>query len=102
MHTAKWVAAHPVRLGALVQILLTDGARVELPALMPRKVGQVHARVALHAVAGIQAQPLPLTAEVAVRAVVDLVGVVIVPQVTDAAIACANTSMVGAQPCEPS
>ena len=70
---------YPVRLGALVQVLLADGARVELPAAVPGEVSQVHTRVALHAVARVQAQPLPLAAQVAIRAVIDLVCAIVVP-----------------------
>lgn len=71
--------SHPVRLGALVQILLTNGTWVQFAALVSGEIRQVHARVTLHAVTRIQAQAQPLTTQVAVGAVVDVMLRIVIP-----------------------
>lgn len=63
---------HPVGLVAVEQVLGAHGAGGQVAALVARELGEVHAAVALHAVAGVQAQPRAAPAQVAVRAVVDL------------------------------
>ena len=82
--------AHPVRLGALVQILLADGAWIQLPAFVAGEIRQVHARVTLHAVTRIQAKAQPLPTQVAVGAVVDVMLRVVIPQVADVAVICCH------------
>jgi hypothetical protein len=64
--------AHPIRLVAVEEVLCTHGARGQVPALVVRKLGQVHAAVALHAMACIQAKPGTAAAQVAIRTVVNL------------------------------
>ena len=64
--------AHPVGLVAVEEVLCAHRARGQVPALVVRKLRQVHAAVALHAVARIQAEPGAAAAQVAVWAMVDL------------------------------
>ena len=64
--------AHPVGLAAVEEVLGAHGAGGKVAALVGGELREVHAAVALHAVAGVQPQPRPPPAQVAVGAVVDL------------------------------
>lgn len=63
---------HPVRLAAIEEVLCAYRAGGKIAALVRCKLCEMHAAVALHAVAGVQAQARSPSAQIAVRAVVDL------------------------------
>lgn len=73
-HVLTHKTAHPVRLVAVEEVLGAHRARGQVPALVVCKLGQVHAAVALHAVAGVQAKPGATAAQIAVWAVINLHG----------------------------
>ena len=77
---------YPVRLVGVEQVLRTHGAGRQVAAFMAIKLGQVHAGVAAHAVAGVHTQPLAQATQVAEGAVVDGPLLLIIPQATDAAV----------------
>lgn len=80
------VSAYPVRLGGVKEGIRADRAGRKVPAFVRWVLVQVHAGVAVHAVAGINAQALPQAAEVAERAVVDISAGLVIPQIADCAI----------------
>jgi hypothetical protein len=77
---------HPVGLVGVEEVLGAHGACRDVAALVARELGEVHARVALHAVARIDAEALADAAQVAVGAVVDLAPRLVVVQVADVAV----------------
>ena len=81
-----WVAANPVGLVGVEEVLGADGAGGQVAAGVGLELGQVHAGVAVHAVAGVDAQALPPAAQVAEGAVVDRAPRLVVPQPADAAV----------------
>jgi len=85
-HGGRGRAARPVGLRRVEQVVRADGARAQVAALVPRELGQVHAGVAVHAVARVHAQAAPAPAQVAEGAVVDGARRLVVPQVADAAV----------------
>ena len=87
--------AYPVGRVAVKKILSANGAGRQISALVCLELGQAHAAVALHAMAGILAQSLPHTADVAEWAVIDLPTRLIVKQLTDVAKVLCHTGPAG-------
>ena len=79
-------SAHPIGLIGVEQHFGANGAGRELAAGVLLELRQVHAGVAVHAVAGIDSQALPPAAQVAEGAVVDGPPLLVVPQPADAAV----------------
>ncbi len=93
-------SAHPVGLGGLEEGLGAYGAGGEAAAFVGGKLGEVHAGVAVHAMACIHPQALPHAAQVAERAVVYRAPRLVVPQMADVTVVprhCCPTAT--ARPC---
>ena len=78
--------AHPVGMGGVEEGICADRAGCEVAALMCRVLREMHAGVAVHAVAGVDAQALPQPTQVAEGAVINIPPRLVVPQVADTAV----------------
>ena len=79
-------AAYPVWLTGIKKVLGADGACGDVAAGVLLELGEMHAGVAMHAVASIHAQAPPPPAQVAEGAVVNAASHFIVPKPADSAI----------------
>lgn len=86
---------HPVGRVAVEKVLGTDWAGGQVSALVLLKLSQVHAAVALHAVAHIPAQAFAQAAQVAEGAVVDVPARLIVKEVADGAVVARHAAVAG-------
>ena len=85
MYPSK-LKTHPVGLIGVEQVLSADGASVQVSAGVLLEFREVHAGVAVHAVAGVNAQAFPPPAQVAEGAVVDAAPLLVIVQVADVAV----------------
>ena len=85
-HSSQGADAYPVGMGGVEEGVRADRAGRKVAALVCGVLGEVHAGVAVHAVAGVDAQALPHAAQIAEGAVVDVAPWLVVPQVADAAV----------------
>lgn len=92
--------AHPVGRVAIKKVLSTDRAGGQVSALVLLELRQVHAAVALHAVAHISAQTFAQAAQVAEGAVVDVPARLVIEQLADVAVVARHAAVAGpAFPC---
>lgn len=87
--------AHPVRRVAVKQVLSADRASGQVAALVLLELSQVHAAVALHAVAHVPPQPLAQAAQVTEGAVVDVPPRLVVKELADAAMVACHAGVAG-------
>ncbi len=75
------------------EVLGADRTRREVSALVLAELGQVHAGIAVHAVAHVDAQAPAQPAQVAEGAVVDAAPILIIKQVADVAIVACQSRL---------
>lgn len=92
---AAWGGTHPVGGVAVKEVLCADRAGGQISALVLLELRQVHAAVALHAVAHIPAQALAQAAQVAEGAVVYVPARLIIKQLADVAVVACHAAVAG-------
>ena len=96
MHRVSVAEAHPVGRVAVEEVLGADRTGGQISTLVLLELSQIHAAVALHAVAHISPQALAQAAQVAEGAVVDVPPGLVIKELTDVAMVAGHPGVAGA------